>query len=255
MAVLWLTAFIDHAAAESDSVAKFWQSVTGSTLSVPRGERRQFATLLPPTGDPYLRVQERDADPAGLHIDLHVDDPPTEADRAEGLGATRFEGDGPVIMRSPAGMIFCLVRHHGESERPGLTEGSTASYTFDQVSIDIPHDAFEAECEFWAALTGWALHGGSVPEFRLLARPEGMPLRILLQRLGHDDTGTTARAHLDAAVGTNGESIASWHTSLGATVLGRGRHWITLSDPAGLPYCLTERDPITGSLSLSHTAR
>ncbi len=116
------------------------------------------------------------------------------------------------------------------------------------MSIDIPHEAFEAECEFWSELTGWALHGGSVPEFRLLARPEGMPLRILLQRLGADDPGLTARAHLDAAVGANGDAIASWHTTLGASVLSRGRHWITPLDPAGLPYCLTERDPISGSL-------
>ena len=56
MTVRWLTAFLDRPAATIDAATAFWRTVTGSTLSTPRGEHRQFATLLPPDGDAYLRV-------------------------------------------------------------------------------------------------------------------------------------------------------------------------------------------------------
>ncbi len=82
MAVHWLTAFIDHPTAGSDSVVRFWQVATGSAVSARRGDRGQFATLLPPDGDSYLRVQETDDGSAGIHIDLHVDDVPAETERA-----------------------------------------------------------------------------------------------------------------------------------------------------------------------------
>lgn len=251
MEIQWLTAFLDHPAGRGDSFTSFWQAAAGSTVSTRRGERRQFATLLPPDGTPYLRLQETDDDSAAIHIDLHVHDVTGAADRAEDLGASRVahEGDGLILMRSPAGLTFCFVSTvEGEPDRPSLTESPAGAYTFDQVSIDIPFSDFHNECTFWSGLTGWPVHGGSVPEFRVLPRSPGMALRLLLQRLGEDDSGTTARAHLDAAVGTHGEAIASWHESLGATIEQRGRYWIIMRDPAGLRYCLTERDPVQGSL-------
>lgn len=262
MTVRWLTAFIDHPAATADSTIRFWQTATGSALSTRRGDRGQFATLLPPDGDPYLRVQETDDGSAGVHLDLHVDDVTASTERAVTLGATVVDGtqDSLALLRSPSGFSFCLVAHRRFAHRrfvhaeratrtaPFVGPIPDAPHLVDQVSIDIPFDAFAVECNFWSALTGWDIHGGSVPEFRILARPPGMALRILLQRLGQDDPATIARAHIDIAAGTSGDALASWHASLGATVLSRGRHWITLMDPAGLPYCLTERDPSTGSL-------
>ena len=53
------------------------------------------------------------------------------------------------------------------------------------------------ELAFWAALTGWEVRQGSVPGFTSLRRPDGIPVRLLLQRLG-EATGT-ARAHVDFA--------------------------------------------------------
>ena len=258
MTVRWITAFIDHPATIADSEVRFWQVVTGSALSTRRGARGQFATLVPTDGDPYLRVQETDDGSAQVHLDLQVNDVEAQARRAEVLGAEHVGGgDGLAVMSSPAGMTFCFVNHHGEASRPGVTEAPSGGYRFDQISVDIPFHQFDAECEFWSDLTGWRLHDGSVPEFRVFERPRvesstggtgAMPIRLLMQRLGEEDPGPHARAHLDAAVGLDGDAIASWHTSLGAKVLGRGRRWITLLDPAGLPYCLTERDPMTGEL-------
>jgi hypothetical protein len=68
----------------------------------------------------------------------------------------------------------------------------------DQICLDIPPQVFADECTFWAALTDWELRAGSRQEFAYLARPAGMPLRLLLQRLD-DDRTDSARAHLDLA--------------------------------------------------------
>ena len=39
----------------------------------------------------------------------------------------------------------------------------------------------------------------------------------------------------------------SWVTdTFGAQITDVGPRWTTLTDPAGLPYCLTIRDPTTG---------
>jgi hypothetical protein len=83
-------------------------------------------------------------------------------------------------------------------------------------------------------------------EFTVLLPPAGQPLRLLLQRLGADDAATSARAHLDLACGGHVDLAAAWHERLGARVVQRDHPWTTLTDPAGLAYCLTPRDPVTG---------
>ena len=55
-------------------------------------------------------------------------------------------------------------------------------------------------------------------------------------------------AHLD--LGTpDREAETQRHVALGATVLAREEFWTALADPAGLPYCITDRDPATGKLA------
>ena len=152
-------------------------------------------------------------------------------------------------MSSPGGMAFCIVGHHGEAVRPSaVTEPDGSRSLVDQVCIDVPATAYEAETAFWAALTGWEPRTGVPEEFTYLVRPPGMPLRLLLQRLGEDDPGLTVRAHLDVACGPHVDEIATRDERRGATVQRRERFWTTMSDPVGLAYCLTSRDPVTGSL-------
>jgi hypothetical protein len=241
----WLTAFIDLPPGPAEPALAFWQAVTGSTLSPRRGERSQFVTLLPASGDAYLRAQTVLSGPGGAHLDLHSDDPAALAGRALALGAVeRFREPGLVVLASPAGIGFCAVEHDGEARRPApLVRPDGARSLVDQLCLDIPDPDYERECAFWAALTGWELRSGSWPEFRYLDRPAGMPLRLLLQRL---DSGR-AGAHLDLAC-DDAEAEAAVHTTLGATVSAPREGWITLRDPAGVPYCLTRRDPATGKL-------
>jgi hypothetical protein len=106
--------------------------------------------------------------------------------------------------------------------------------------------AFAAESRFWAALTSWELRPGSRPEFRYLARPDGIPLRLLLQRLDDAKVGQ-GRGHLDLAC-NDVPAERRRHLALGASLVRQTPNWTTLADPTGLEYCVTRRDPTTGTL-------
>ncbi|GAB3753801.1 VOC family protein [Microlunatus parietis] len=244
--IAWLTAFLDGPAETFGAVVRFWQRVTGSGLSAYRGDRGQFATLLPPDGDSYLRVQLTEAGEPGNHLDLHVADIGRAGDRAVELGATiGFREPGLIVAASPGGFPFCLVTHHGERFR-SLPYGRPGSLV-DQLCLDIPTERYDSEAVFWSELTGWPHRPGSRPEFGYLARPDELPLRILLQRTG-DPADSPVRAHLDLACADR-EAEAARHQELGAERLADGPHWITLADPAGRRYCVTARNPVTGRLS------
>jgi hypothetical protein len=246
--IRWLTAFLDFPAGAFGRGSSFWPAVTAATLSPPRGPAADFATLLPERGDAYLRVQRIGLGPAGCHLDLHADDVIAAAELAIQLGArTMQEEPGLTVLRSPGGLGFCIVPHDAEAERPLPVRwpGGHRSLV-DQVSLDIPPGSFERESAFWPALTGWQRRPGSRPEFEYLVRPAGMPLRLLLQR--RDDAGADGvTAHPDLAC--DDVPAERWrHEALGAEVVRTMPNWTTLRDPAGLLYCITRRNPLTGTL-------
>jgi hypothetical protein len=248
--VQWLTAFLDlPRTAEGKAAVDFWLAVTGSTLSARRGESQEFATLVPSQGDAFLRIQEIGGDKAGLHLDLHVEDVRAEAASAVALGAKTVEDLGElIVMRSPGGLDFCLALIGDESIRPNPELWPDGQHSLvDQVCLDIPPAVFEREADFWSALTGWSRRPAGLPEFGYLVRPEDMPLRLLLQRLDDTEPGQRVRAHLDLACDGRAAEVRR-HEALGATEVLRTDHWVTLLDPSGQPYCITTRDPITGSV-------
>ncbi len=244
----WLTAFIDMPADRFDAGTEFWVAATGTTRSALRGTHHEFATLLPPTGDPHLRVQRTMDGEPGIHIDLHVDDMAATTETAQGLGGHIVADDpsqpGVTVMSSPGGMIFCVVDHHGEAQPPEPIP-HPAPNRLNQISIDVPSSRFETELAFWSQLTGWSAEPGRLDEFVFLARPNNIPIRILMQRLG-DESGTV-HAHLDLACGSAVEAVAAHHVRLGAEVVAPFEYWTTMRDPAGQLYCLTTRDPDAGS--------
>jgi hypothetical protein len=247
----WLTLFLDFPAGSFDAGVAFWREVTGTTQSPFRGAAGEFATLLPPDGDAYLRVQRIAGGSGGVHLDLHVDPAAgtvhQAARRAVALGATMLHlSDGLVILDSPGRFTFCLVRWHGESTVPRPTVLDTGGASrLDQLCLDIPPDAHERECSFWAALTGWDLRSGGRPEFAYLNRPAQIPLRLLLQR--RDSTGPLDRVsgHADFACARR-ELLAARHAASGARTGSVFPDWTAMADPTGRPYCLTGRDPETG---------
>lgn len=245
----WMTAFLDLPATGFDETVRFWRDVTGEGLSSTRGERDEFATLVPPAGDPTLRVQRLQEGEARIHLDLHVDDVYDAADRAAALGARRAQSPqhGVAVLRSPGGLTFCFVPHHGAA-RPAPTRwpGGHTSLV-DQVCLDIPQEHHRRELGFWQELTGWELRASSYSdEFSSLARPEGMPFRLLLQRLG--ERSGPVRAHLDLAT-TDRPAEVERHEGIGARVERTHDRFTVLTDPAGSPYCITDRDPVTGLLA------
>jgi hypothetical protein len=246
VAIRWLTVFLDFPVASFETSRAFWLGVTGYRLSPPRGPRGDFATLVPGSGDAFLRVQRIYDGPPRCHLDVHADDVDQTARRAASLGArTVFREPGLVVFSSPGGLVWCVVRHEGEEHRPlpPRWPGGHRSLV-DQLCLDIPAEAHDTECAFWAALTGWERREGSQPEFSHLVRPGGMPLRLLLQRTG-DEPGRPVRAHVDLAC-DDVSAERRRHESLGAVPIRTMPGWTTMRDPAGLEYCITRRTPDTG---------
>lgn len=244
----WMTAFLDLPAQGFDQTVRFWRDVTGYGLSSTRGERDEFATLVPPSGDGHLKVQRVHEGGRSIHLDLHVDDVYAAADRAAGLGARRDTSphSGVATLHSPGGLTFCFVPHHGGNRPPPATWPDGHASLVDQVCVDIPQEHHRREVGFWQELTGWELrHSKYSEEFHHLVRPEGMPFRLLLQRLG--EQSGPVRAHLDLST-TDRAAEVERHEGIGARVERTHEHFTVLTDPAGSPYCITDRDPETGML-------
>ena len=236
--VRWAWIFLDTPRPDADRSWRFWSDVTGWSPSPTRGEHDEFATLLPPRGDAWLKLQAVADGPGGIHLDLDVDDVHAAADAAERSGAIRIGGIGDevVTLRSPGGLAFCLTPWHGDTDQ--VREGSVE--LADQVCLDCPVDAHEAEVAFWSALTGWRWADVDEPELSVLRRPAGIPFRLLFQRLG-EPTGDV-RAHLDLACTDRPASVAR-HRAAGARVVGVREGWTVMTDPVGRVYCLTDRSP------------
>lgn len=148
-------------------------------MSALRGDQDGFATLLPVDGDPWIKVQAvYEAPPGGkVHFDLDVEDPRAATDEAIRLGASEIgttkDSQGTVVtLKSPGGLVFCFTTLSGEGHQQ-VRDG--APDLLDQVCIDVPSDACEAECEFWSHLTGWELADSTLDEFRFLERPTSSP--------------------------------------------------------------------------------
>lgn len=238
----WVSAFVDVPPPLVDDCVRFWTAVTASSPGEPVGEHGEFLPLEPAPGDPCLWVQRIEDGPVATHPDLYVSDVDAVAGKAGDLGASvvaRY--DGLVVLSSPGGLPFCLVRYRGQSRRPRPVGPEGRRSLVEQICMDIPPDRFDSECSFWAALTGWDLTDGAVQdEFRRLVRPSEIPYAFLLQRL--DDAQPAVTAHLDLSCEDRDAETAR-HESLGARAVRRTDGWTVMADPTGLTYCNTAKDP------------
>lgn len=240
-APFWVSASLDLPVEGFEGAAGFWQGVTGYSLSERRAGDGELATLVAPDGDDYLRLR-RVVESPGLHLDLHVDSPTMSAEAAVELGAhvlLRHE-QGYVVARSPGGLRFRLVRRQAALRPRPATWADGHRSQVDQVCLDLPPEAYDADVEFWQGLTGWDLTPSVSREFARLEPPDTMPLRWLIQRL--DTPGGPVRAHLDLACDDRDAEIAR-HEELGASVVAGHDHWTVLTDPVGTTYCITGRTP------------
>ncbi len=240
--VRWLQAVIDIPADRFAEGSEFWRTASASTFGDVHPDHDEFIHLDPPDGDMHLELQRISDGPPGVHLDLLVDDIDGATDRATDLGARVVSHPGHSVLETPGGVRFCLVPFGGESSRAPVIE-HPATHAVDQLCVDVPFESFGSDVAFWSAFTGWAPNPQVLGEFRSFAQPPHLPIRLLVQRLGAEDT-IGARAHLDLSCGDRVATVAGWHETLGATVAQRRPHWTVMTDPSGMRYCLTSRQPV-----------
>lgn len=242
MSPFWVTAFLDLAPDEHDEGLALWERLTGYQRSTTRGDAGEFVSLLPTRGDDFLRVQRLGSGSSRVHLDLHVADPWSAAETAVGLGARVVADLGEYLtLASPGGLTFCFVTHRA-SEVPPATDWPGGRSRVDQVCLDVPPSTYDAEFAFWEALTGWEPRPPRPDvEFARLTPPPGIPLQLLLQRLGEDEPAV--RAHLDWCAADRDAEVER-HVAAGATSIRRyDRGWTVLAGPSGFTYCVTARPP------------
>ncbi len=234
----WLTAFADFPAPEFEAGVEFWRAATGHRLSSRRGEFDEFASLLPPTGDEYLRVQRLSDGPTRVHLDLHVDDPWTLAEAAEAAGAELIAdpGHGYLIMRSPADQVFCLVTATLDEVPPAAQWPAGHSSRVTEVCLDVPAARYPAEVTFWKSLLGgdWVARGGDDP---LVRRAAGdWALGLLLQPAV---IATEASGHLHVSTDDRTAEVERL-TVLGARARATRSGWTVMEAPGGLSLCVLD---------------
>ncbi|HYY12116.1 MAG TPA: VOC family protein, partial [Kineosporiaceae bacterium] len=232
MTARWLTIFLDLPRERADEAEAFWAAVTGSAVSPRRGTSGEFATLLPPVGDPWLRVQRVAAGAGGSHLDVHVESLTEAATRAVSLGArvVRREDD-VIVLASPGRLPFCVVPWAGE--RAVAEQRQSDGARLDQLCLDVPLPLWEQETVFWRDLLGAALRTGARPEFAYLERSPEHVVRLLFQRLDEAAPGQPVGAHVDFACGDAVDEVAATHVALGAVVEHAFRYWTVLVVPTG----------------------
>jgi hypothetical protein len=57
MSVRWVWVFLDLPEGDFAESLRFWQAVTRTEASAPRGDAGQFVTLLPAEGAPWVKAQ------------------------------------------------------------------------------------------------------------------------------------------------------------------------------------------------------
>ena len=155
----------------------------------------------------------------------------------------------PWGWRGPLGLTIAVESDSPTPEvpPPASFPGVRRSRVY-QVCVDRPRRWFDYDAETWAIHTGGHLEPlERRPEFTWVRMPDGPhPLELLLQRLDEEDG--PGSAHLDVGTSDRPAEVRR-HLALGATMVAEEEFWTVLSDPAGFPYCVTDRDPATGELT------
>jgi catechol 2,3-dioxygenase-like lactoylglutathione lyase family enzyme len=240
--VRWVHVFIDVPPAAAPATRAFWSRVLGWHVGSPWREHPEFTSLEPPHGDSYVHVQEV-ADRPRVHLDLVADDLDESRDALRDLGARALQRtEHWQTMTSPGGLPFCLCRRPHDGVRPPGTQHQEGHRSrLAQVCIDVPAAVYDDELDFWHQVTGWRKDPVGRPEFVELVGPPSTTLRLLVQRLGPDDAGDATRAHIDLGADADVQAEAERLQRLGAQFVDAPGQWVVLTDPAGLPFCVTPK--------------
>jgi hypothetical protein len=115
-------ALVDVPADVYERTVAFWGGAVGKADAAPDADDPDYADL----GNPIPRMQfmvQRVGAPARVHLDIETDDVDAEVARLEALGATQLERVKTwVVMRDPAGLLFCVVRPQFDDFPEGAVE-------------------------------------------------------------------------------------------------------------------------------------
>ena len=165
MDIKWLEAVIDLPADSFGQASEFWATITNSTKGDVHPEHDEFMHLIPASGDMHLELQRIDDGLPNVHLDLLVEDIAAATDEAVAAGATLVAQPGHAVLKTPGGVPFCIVPFNG-SDTKAIAIDPERPHAADQICIDVPHEYFQADVNFWSRLTGWDVHPALLPEYR-----------------------------------------------------------------------------------------
>lgn len=241
--IKWINLVLDVPGQTMPGALDAWEAITGCTATEPQGDEARTRTMVPAQGASWLKVRRLAGDVPRVHMELLVDDVEQFVSRALELGAKVHErGDGAVVLRDPAGLRFAVAPD--DRADPAARQVRDVDSLVDQFCIDAPSTQFRTEVDFWSGLTGWPEDPGHYAEFTALLRPDDMPVRIAVQRVGMGE----ASGHPELAA-RNAVQTRRVHEAAGAVVFERRPRWTVMVGPSGMRYSITERDPRTGLMS------
>jgi predicted enzyme related to lactoylglutathione lyase len=239
-------------AADPAALARFWSAALDWTVAF---EGPGEVEIAPPADDAGQRGQlpltfvEVHDDKVGknrVHLDLASRSDAHQAEvvaRLEALGARRVDvGQGDdvswVVMADPDGNEMCVVSHAGSvGADPASAFGDRAPVA--AVVVDCADPAGVAP--FWAAATGWTVHGEDGNHLWLRGAEDGGPWLDL--RRNDDPKIAKLRVHLDVSPFPDDDQDAEVERLLAAgghrTDIGQGAPtWQVLTDPQGNELCV-----------------
>ena len=98
-----------------EAATAFWEIAVGARART--GERYPEYSAFEGEGGRGLLLQGVGDDEGRVHFDIHTDNREAECERLLAAGATHVGGqDDWVVLRDPAGIIFCVVEVPGDHD-------------------------------------------------------------------------------------------------------------------------------------------
>ena len=193
-----------------------------------------------------------------MHLDFSMDDFPASVEKAIRLGATKaaaqYGGEGSITMLDPDGHPFCMgqkAQTKSEKSEFDLYFEEKGYGVIQDISINIDCQKQQTLREFYAQLTGWdqSFHWSAlIADNRMIICFQGCDQDATMDEyippVWPEEPGKQQKQiHFNFQV-DDLQSALEEAVRLGATKAAQqygGKHFVTLLDPDGHPFCLCNR--------------